>query len=481
MISGIAALGLTAVVLASVALIAVTLAWSRRRAEARPRRHVAEGARGLPQDQFAGETTSALSTQASTSLVAIDDAMTTSGQELGFAQAQFGLEATATFAAALTAAKVSVARAFTLRQQLDDALPGTEPQVRAKAIEIIGICEQVAAELNAHTHEFDALRDLQERAPELLDEVLQRATEAGARVAAAQDVIAVLAASYPATALASVSGNPDQVEALVAGISTTVSTGRAALATGDRATAVAAARSAEAALAQATSLLDAVDQAEANLTAAGRRVLSTITTLSQDVLDAARLAPSDPEVEAQVAVATATIAKTRRAGANLDPLDALRAITYAQGVLGARLAPYREKAEHAEAARKQLTDVLGHAAAQISAVGDFIDTRRGAVGPEARTRLAEAARHTQQAQTLTGEDPVRALSEATQANQLVDSAQVLALQDVADFEDRQRRDAGGPTGGSMGGPGGMVLGGVLIDQLFRGGGRGFGGGFGGGC
>ncbi|MCR6492046.1 hypothetical protein [Cellulomonas sp. P24] len=479
--SGTGAPGLTAVLLVVVAVIAVTLAWTGLRAAARRRSPDREGARGVPPDEFAGETTAALNTRASASLVAIDDAITTSGQELGFAQAQFGAEATATFEVALTAARTSVARAFALRQQLDDAFPETEQQARAMASEIIRICSQVSADLDSHTHEFEALRDLQAHAPDLLDDVARQATEAGARVSAARVTLAGLSASYPATALASISANPDQVERLVAGITSTVTAGRAALATGDRAAAVAAARSGQAALAQAMSLLDAVGQAGANLAAAGRRLTSSIAVLNQDVIDAARLAPSDPEVVAQVAVATAAIAEAQRAAAGADPLEALRAVTRTQGELGARLAPYREQAEHAEAARKQLTDLLGHATAQIGAVSDYIDTRRGAVGPEARTRLAEAARHARQAQDLAGTDPVQALSEATQANQLVNSAQTLAQQDVADFEAQQRRDAGGPTGGSMGGPGGMVLGGILIDQLLRGGGRGFGGGFGGGC
>ncbi len=478
--SGTVALGLTAVLLLLAALIALLLVAAARRSARQLSNPNREHAPGLHHEESAASTTSELSARASASLVAIDDAITSSGQELGFAQAQFGMEATATFEAALREARASVARAFALRQQLDDALPETDAQVRATAAEIIGICARVSADLNSHTHEFEALRDLQSRAPQLLDEVLREATDVGARVAAARDILVRLAAAYPTPALASVSSNPDQVERLVTGIESTVAAGRAALAAGDRAAAVAASRSAQAALAQAISLLDAVDQAEANLAAASRRLDGAIAALNEDVIDAARLAPLDPEVQAQVAAAGATIAEARRTAVDVDPLESLRGVTQARSELDARLAPYREEAEHVEAARRQLPDLLGHAGAQISAVGDFIDTRRGAIGPEARTRLAEASRHAQQAQDLSGVDPVRALSEATQADHLVNSAQALAQQDVTDFEERQRSDMRGPSRGSMGGPGGMVLGGVLIDQLLRGGGRGFGGGFGGG-
>jgi hypothetical protein len=470
----------TVIVLFVVVVVLVAIVLSLREAVGRRHGAASGGASGLPADEFSGFTTASLNARASASLVAIDDAVKTSEQELGFAEAQFGLEATATFGTALDAAKTSVARAFAIRQRLDDAFPETEPQARAMAIEIIRTCTQVGQDLDSHTHEFDVLRDLQSRAPELLDEVAQRAADLSTRVPAARTALDDLSASYPATALASVSGNPDQVDRLMAGISATVASGRAALATGDREVAVAAARSGEAALAQAVSLLDAVDHAEAALAAACQELGETIASLSSDVIEAARLAPSDPAVNAQAARVTAAIFRAQQERTGGDPLGTLRTLTRTQAEFGASLAPFRARAEHDEHVRKQLAEMIGHTSAQIGAVGAYIDSRRGAVGPEARTRLSEAARHTEQAQELATTDPGRALAEATQGGHLVDSAQVLAQQDVADFEQRQRQDTGRPAVDSLGNPVGMVLGGILIDQLLRGGGRGFGGGFGGG-
>jgi len=470
----------TVIVVFVVVAVLVALVWSWRQSVRRRRGAASAGASGLPADEFAAFTTASLNTRASAALVAIDDAVKTSEQELGFAEAQFGREATATFRTALAAAKIPVARAFTIRQQLDDAFPETELQARAMASEIILTCTQVGQDLDSHTHEFDALRDLQSRAPELLDEVAQRAADISKRVPAARTALDDLSASYPATALASVSGNPDQVDRLMAGISATVASGRAALAAGDRGAAVTAARSAEAALAQAVSLLDAVDHAEAALAAACRQLGETIASLSGEVIEAARLAPSDPAVNALAATVTAAILRAQQERTGGDPLGTLRTLTRTQAEFGASLAPFRARAAHDEHVRKQLAELITHASAQIDAVGAYIDSRRGAVGPEARTRLSEAARHTEQAQELATTDPDRALAEATQGGHLVDSAQVLAQQDVADFEQRQRQDTGSPAVDSLGNPVGMVLGGILIDQLLRGGGRGFGGGFGGG-
>lgn len=170
------------------------------------------------------------------------------------------------------------------------------------------------------------------------------------------------------------------------------------------------------------------------------------------MIDAARLAPSDPEVDAQVAAATAVISEGRDVGTTGDPVAALNAVNQLHGELSTRLAPYRARSEQADAAQRQLVDLLGHTNAQIGAVGAYIDSRRGAVGPEARTRLSEATRHARQAQEASSVSLVQALSEATQASQLVSSAQAIAQQDVAAFEAQQRRGPGGSAGGTSDSP-----------------------------
>src|SRR5690554_1700328 len=58
-------------------------------------------------------------------LVRLDDAVTTGEEELAFAVAQFGAEATGDYARVLTSARASLTEAFTLQQRLDDAYPDT--------------------------------------------------------------------------------------------------------------------------------------------------------------------------------------------------------------------------------------------------------------------------------------------------------------------------------------------------------------------
>ncbi len=439
-------------------------------------------------DELAQLPTDELDRRASSALVAIDDAVKTSEQELGFAQAQFGLEATQEFQVALEKGKQKVSQAFALRQQLDDDTPEAEPQARTMMVQIIALCTEVSRSLDTESAQFDELRDLQSRAPEVLDTVERRAGEVEARVAPARSTLAALSATYPEAALASVSANPQQALQLVAGAREAIAAGRSALEGKDRASAVAHARAAENAVGQAVTLLDAIDSAGEVLAQAGQRLDVAVASITADIADAARLAPADPTVSARATEAQSAVAEAQTARSGGDPIAALRRLTDAEAAIDAALAPFRASAEQAARAAALLRDTIGRVDSQIRATNDFIETRRGAVGPEARTRLSEAIRHLGEARALQPSDPVRALATAQQADALAQAAAQLAQRDASAWESQQN-DAGMFGGGSGGGGnnvGGMVLGGILLDQILRGGGGGrrsgggFGGGYGGG-
>src|SRR5665811_1373083 len=126
-----------------------------------------------------------LNRRAGPALVAADDAVTTAGQELGFAEAQFGVQASRVFGEVLAAAKQKVGQAFTLRQQLDDSQPEPEAQRRGMLMQILQLCEESTAALRAQTAEFERLRDLQARAPEVLAETARAGARAASRVRSA--------------------------------------------------------------------------------------------------------------------------------------------------------------------------------------------------------------------------------------------------------------------------------------------------------
>ncbi|GAA3795179.1 TPM domain-containing protein [Cellulomonas soli] len=464
------------------AAVAYSAASARRRKGSGP---VITGP-GAPGERPAGDGLDALPTEeldrrSASALVSLDDALRTSEQELGFAHAQFGDQAVAEFDATLARAKTQVTEAFRLRQTLDDDIPDTEQQVRGTALAIIRLCAQIASELDAQTEAFDALRDLQATVADALDTHERTATALHARIDTARAALATLTATYPAQALESVTHNPDQARLLLEQVTATIGQGRDAVTRGERGTAVGYARAAGEALGQVTTLLDAVDHAGQDLAAAGVRLAAAIESISADLADVDRLAAGSPEVGPLTQDARTAIEQARSArDGGGDPLAALRRITDAEAALDAALASRRQAEELGRRAQSQLAEALGRLDSALRATTDYVDTRRGAIGPEARTRLAEGARLRQAAIDQRTTDPAAALDAARRAEQLVVEAQRLAQADVARADqDRDGWDGRGGRGGGgpFNGVGGMVLGGILIDSILRGGG---GGGFGGG-
>ncbi len=434
-------------------------------------------------DELAALPTAELDRRSGSALVAIDDQLRSSEQELGFAQAQFGNDATKEFAAALAAGRTKATEAFRLRQALDDDVPDTDPQRRDWTTQILRLCGEVSTALDAQKTAFDDMRNLEDHVEQALDDHAQAAAGLTQRLGPARATLKALATQYHPDALASVAQNPDHAETLIADVSDAIEAGRKAAAEPDhRGEAVGYARAAEAALDHAKTLLDGVDAAGADLAAAGQRIDAAIASLTADLSDAARLAPSDPAVappmlRARQAVEAASVVR----GGSGDPLAALQGLTSAEAALDASLAPMREHEEQGRRALVLLDDTLGRLDSAIRAATDFINTRRGVVGPEARTRLAEGQRLRDAAVAQRATDPVGALPVAQRAQQYVDDAVAAARQDV----DNNQPPWGGPRAGGGNNLGGMVLGGLLLGSILRGGGGGGGGwggdgGFGGG-
>ncbi|MHB1065565.1 MAG: TPM domain-containing protein [Georgenia sp.] len=475
------AAGIVSSVLVALVVLALigAVAWfvvSRRRRDTRP----AGTPRNLPKDHPLNLPTEELAKRAGSALIAADDAIRSSEEELGFAKAQFGLQATDEFSAALTAAGQQAEQAFHLRQLLDDDEPETEPQQREMYAQIILLTDEINQTLSAQAQQFAKLRNMQARAPEVLDELEQRATEVAREIEGARVELAQLSTQYPAAALASVSRNPDQAKALLASARTSVTEGRAKVAAGDRPTAVTHARVAEAAIAQADRLLQGVHGAGGALAEAGSRLDAAMASITADVHDAERLAPDDPVIAARRTDAVAAIAQGHQAREGGDPLAAIQRLTTAETAIDAALAHVREADENNRRAAAALHDRLGRLNSQLRAVQDYIATHRGSIGSDARTRLSEAARLAAEANRIGGQEPVTALQHVARAERLAGDAQRLAERDANRFDGGW--GGGGFGGGRRGGidVGSLILGGILLGGGGHGGGWGGGGGFGGG-
>jgi predicted transcriptional regulator len=249
---------------AAAALAAFGVHRSRRRYD---HQHPVVDEHGEPVDPAAILDDDELEAAVAEALVVVDDALQTSDQEVGFAEAQFGDAAAADFRRTVEEGRTTLREAFALRQRLDDAEPETDAERRALLSKVLHLCDQVDDALDAQAERFDALRDLQGRAPQEADALQQRLDDVVAALPAAAESLRALQADHAGRALAAVSDNVTRAEALTRSATEQLSQARAELGegTGDRATAALCLQAAGEAVGQARALLAAIDTARADL------------------------------------------------------------------------------------------------------------------------------------------------------------------------------------------------------------------------
>lgn len=469
-----------------VVVIAIVLARRRRRAAGGAPPVPGGGPGAVPAEPPV--PVEELRRRAGSALVQADDALKTSEEELGFATAGFGEEATADFRAALETAKAKVAEAFTLQQRLDDREPDTEAQQREWYASILSLTAEAEAGLDEQAARFDALRDLEQNAPQALARVEAAARAAEDAIAPAAQRLQALGAQYAASALAAVADNPEQARARIGFARDAIGEARAAIERGERGAAAVDIRAAEEASDQARLLSSAIERLAVDLADADRAAAAGVDDLDADVRTArglpdAALAGLADRVEAE---ASAIRAELGRAGRS--PLELTARVDRVNAEIDRAVQGARDAQVQAQRTRAELDRSLLSARSQVQAAEDYLVARRGAIGPEARTRLAEAGRLVVEAQSLAATDPARALAASQRAEQLAGQAMSLAQQDVSGF------GGGGMFGGQPARGGGdvfgAVLGGILINSMMGGGGgggmfgggggRSSGGGFGGG-
>ena len=409
-----------------------------------------------------------LRTRAGEALVKADDAVRAADEELSYAQAQFGLSATDAFTQALNAARDHLARSFELRRLLDDDIPETEPQQRQMYTEILQRCTDAVTAITAQEEEFNKRRGLEANLPTTIAETAQRAQEAEQVIRAARTLLVTLHATYPDSALTSVSEAPERAGRLLSAGRTALDQARASLEAGQHSTAVEQVRIAQGTIAQAGELAAQVTSARERLERAAADLSKAIASISSDLTDAERLSDQVPEASLAPLVADAEAAITEGraacgADATGDPLAALDHLTRAEAAIDDALAPARAEEENDSRARASLEARLTRLGSQVDSVTSYITTHRGAVGPSARTALSEAARHASAAFALRDSDPSAALTEVAAGEPLAAQAQTQAQADV-------QRGPGSWNSSPGGGAGGINLGSLLLGGLLLGGG-----------
>lgn len=386
-----------------------------------------------------------LERQAGAALVQADDCLRTSREELAFVEARFGAPAVEPFVRALREAERELSAAFAIRLRYGHGVPEEENARRQALAGIVGRCAEAGRRLDAEAPGFDQLRALEREMGPALEVAEGRFRELAGRTGAVEATLADLNTRYRATmtstasATASVTGYVEQAKDRLVFATTHLNRARQAADLGHTDKAIRDLRAAEGAISQADTFLTDVDQLANTLAAAAELVPATLTGAEAEIARAAATGTTRPttDADADPDSALAAVREELTGDGPYDPLAALRRIMRVMSPPGAGR-----------------DGVLGAAAwlvgrSDVRAAGGFVVTHRGAVGADARTRLAEAER------LLLDADP----PDPAGADVLALEARELAEQDV--------RVHGNPYAGGVAhasGVGGAVLGGVLLGE-----------------
>ncbi|WP_204802484.1 TPM domain-containing protein [Mycobacterium riyadhense] len=416
-------------------------------------------------------------------VVEVDNALRTSSNELALAIDEFGDERTAPFTQAVNNAKAALSQAFTVRQQLDDGTPETPVQRRELLTRVIVSAARADRELESQTEAFEQLRDLVINAPSRLDLLTQQYVELTTRIAPAEQRLAELNNEFGTAALTSVSGNVATAQERLAFADRNITSARE-LATravsGQQTGLVDAVRAAESALGQARALLDAVESAANDIRHAVAALPSVIADVQGGIQHAneqlqqaqGNRAAHTGELIAARDTAARALDNSRSSRGSADPLGMFAQLTKADADLNRLLATLAQQQADADRLNRSVEQALFTAQSRVRAVSDYIDTRRGSIGPEARTRLAEAKRQLHAATDKQSTNLTEAIAHANAASTLAANAQSLANADVQSAQ----RAYSSRSGGNAGTDWGAMIGGIIIGDLLSGGMR---GGFGG--
>jgi hypothetical protein len=434
--------------------------------------------------EAAAQQTERRAAEANDLLIRADESLRNAEQEMAFAEAQFGPAEVVPYREAVARASTDLKSAFALRQQLDDDVPES-PEARAKLVEqILEQAGRAQATLDEQQKRLDLLRDIERRAPEILAGLPAQIDAQEARIPEAERTLASLK-RYAEQNTASVEGNPQEALARLAAARTALAEGQRALSQQDQTGTGHGARVAQQAMAAAGQLLDAVGALRQSLEQAEATAGAEITEAERD-LAAATAAVSggaSGDLRARLVQGERTLEQARRAlGAQRpDVVAAAKLATEADDIADQILATVHEAEERRAGQTRVLEAQLQSAESTYQQAAHFIAGRRLGMGSGARTRLAEAERHLDQARALAESDPDTALAEARRAQALAEQAYESAQQDVQSFAPYGGWGRGGmvpvPFPVPMGGGG---WGGGFGGGGFGGGGGGFGGGGGGG-
>lgn len=374
----------------------------------------------------------ALQQRARVTLVRTDDLVRSAEDEVAFAAAEFGDAAAKDFARTVASVRGQLREAFHLHQQLGDETPDSESQRRRWSERILELCTEIDNRIREQNDRLEARRALERNAPDRLGELRDAITASEAQLPEIESTLGRLSARYAPSTFASVADAPTRAR-------DALTQARAALAQAElrvsaRETSAEYLDDASQHLLAARHALDGVTRTASGLDSASRELMASIDRIRNSVedawsrRDAAEVPEAVAEISTGIVIASGALTRASDRSTLPDPLARLDLLREAEFRLDTALSSARSRKQRLDSAREALRGALFSARSHLGVASTFIAANRSRVGPDARTRLAEAER--QLALAEAADDPVDALDIARRVSRLAQDADALARYDA---------------------------------------------------
>lgn len=434
------------------------------------------GSRKKEREQLAAHDAE-LGRRAGAALVATDERIRLTSDELTYAEIELGTDATRPLREALEAVRLHMREAFHLHQLNHDEIPDTIEELRSRHARIIQLSEWAEELLDDRTEALAGPIERARRAPEIIAGLRRDITRLTARLPGAERTIERLAARYAPSAIHKIAGNGTEARQLLtfAEHGADISTSRRE--SEQREQANLALETAIEAVRRAQTLLDAVDTYEVEALRA-ESTLAAIVDDSREDIAAARPLMRHAPVAAAVAALDGELSALTPAGQKPDPFGELTRLRDANAALDAVVAKARDRESRPVPAEAHVRHAIDDADRQLGVARSVISGHRGWIGADARTRLAESERiRADLASIAVGpiaeDDREQAMADARRCGTLAAEALQLAQRDIDQSRPGGWDQGGWGGGGRRGGGGGGdlvggLLGGIVIGSILDG-------------
>lgn len=411
-----------------------------------------------------------LALRARTAIVAADERIRVTGDELSFAAAELGDAATEPLRVGLESVKTHLAEAFKLHQLNHDEVPDTVEELRTRNERIVQLCEWAEDVLDERTGALKTQIERVREAPAISQRLRDEIASMRARLPEVREAVTRLSERFSAEALGRLRLTVSETEELLGFAERSIDLSERRRESKRVEDANLALETATETVRRAASMIDGVDSFEIEAIRT-RATLAEVIEDSRGDLVAAAHVPQTEEITEAARLLEAELVAVNSAGEQSDPFAALSSLSAANAALDRAVAVERERAQRFVPGLEHVQHDVRVADHALGVADRLINGHRGWIGADARTRFAEASRSRAEiTEAMVASDDTREEAQrlAREATQRAEEATRLAQRDIDSSrpDGDERWDRGGRGGGAgVLGPvlGGMLLGSILDD------------------